>query len=152
VTTDIELVLRLVAAVTAGAVVGLDREMHSKPAGLRTVALVSLAAALFTLVATEFPGAPAGDPIRAVQGVVIGVGFLGAGVIVRGEQQGSIHGLTTAATIWAAAALGVAFGLGLWLLGAGGLALVVFVLVVLQRVEHWLTDAGAATTGVGRKT
>lgn len=114
----LELVLRLSAAVLVGGAIGLNRDMHRKPAGVRTHALVSLGAALIVLVA--LPPADAGFPqhpdalSRVVQGVLTGIGFLGAGVILHAPEQHRISGLTTAATIWVTALLGVACGLGAW--------------------------------------
>jgi putative Mg2+ transporter-C (MgtC) family protein len=136
VSVETDVFVRLVAAGLAGAAVGLDREARSKPAGLRTLALVSIASALFVLAGRDFPGAPSADPVRVVQGIATGVGFLGAGVIIKREQEAAVHGLTTAASIWVAAALGVGFGLGLWYLSVVGLGLTMFVLVVLELVER----------------
>src|ERR1043166_3778970 len=97
--------LRLGAALVLGAGVGLNRELHGKPAGLRTHALVSLAAAVAALVSLQ---SAAGAPVevgRVVQGILTGVGFIGAGVILR-DPQGHVTGLTTAATLWLCAVLG----------------------------------------------
>ena len=103
--------LRLGVSVVVGALIGLDRELRGKPAGFRTVALVSLGAAMFVMTAA----ADGGDSTsRAIQGIVTGVGFLGAGTIVRGQTQDSVKGLTTAASVWLAAANGIACGLAQW--------------------------------------
>jgi putative Mg2+ transporter-C (MgtC) family protein len=109
--------VRLGAALLLGSVLGLNRELHGKPAGLRTHALVSLGAAVATLVALQSPerSIPV-DPNaigRIVQGILTGVGFLGAGVILR-DPAGHVTGLTTAATIWMCAVLGIVCGLGYW--------------------------------------
>ena len=120
-------------AVLLGALVGLDRELSDKPAGLRTHALVGLGAALFALVPLRLvePGSPldVSGLSRVVQGVVAGVGFIGGGVILHRQGGKQVHGLTTAASIWLAAALGIATALGLW---RTALVAVVFALVLLS--------------------
>jgi len=127
-----ETVLRLGAALVVGAVIGLNRELHGKPAGLRTHALVSLGAALATIVVLKSPdGSLAADQNaigRVVQGILTGVGFLGAGVILH-DPAGHVSGLTTAATIWICAVLGLVCGLGHW--GVMGIAVVLTALVLL---------------------
>lgn len=109
---------RLCAAAAVGALIGVDREVRGKPAGLRTHALVSLGAALVTIVAADLTTL-AVDRVaavsRVIQGIIAGVGFLGGGVILKSagaNEQESVHGLTTAATIWIVAALGIAAGAG----------------------------------------
>ena len=127
-----ETALRLGAALVVGAVIGLNRELHGKPAGLRTHALVSLGAALATIVVLKSPdGSLAADQNamgRVVQGILTGVGFLGAGVILH-DPAGHVSGLTTAATIWICAVLGLVCGLGHW--GVMGIAVVLTALVLL---------------------
>jgi len=106
----LDILLRLVAALVCGAVIGLNREFHRKPAGFRTFALVSLGSAI-VVIAMEDRGGP--DAIsRVVQGILTGIGFLGAGVIFRREAFNKVSGLTTAAAIWLTAGLGIAAGLG----------------------------------------
>jgi len=109
--------LRLGASVLAGSLIGLNRDLHNKPAGVRTHALVSLGAALMIVVILP-PSADTShrhDALsRVIQGVLTGIGFLGAGVILRNPDKLHISGLTTAATIWVTALLGVACGLGAW--------------------------------------
>lgn len=108
-----EICLRLGAAVLAGGLVGINREMHAKPVGVRTLGLVALGAALVTLAGSGFTGdGTDANASRAIQGTITGIGFLGAGVIVKGEGSGRVHGLTTAAAIWVTAALGIVCGLG----------------------------------------
>ena len=126
--------LRLSAAVVAGALIGLDRELRGKPAGFRTVALVSLGAAMFVM--TALAGTPEATS-RAIQGIVTGVGFLGAGTIVRGQTQDSVKGLTTAASVWLAAANGIACGLAQWPLVfiSSGLGMIV---LAFEPVDNWL--------------
>ena len=130
--------LRLAAAALLGGTVGLERELSGQPAGLRTHALVALGAALFTLIGLGLllsPAAlplPSGDAGRVVQAVATGVGFLGAGAIVR--ARGTVLGLTTAASLWAPAAVGLAVGAGLFGLALAGVLLMVLVL----RGFEWL--------------
>jgi len=130
--------LRLAAAVAAGALIGLDRELRRKPAGLRTLALVALGSAVFVLETVDPARAYTDATSRVIQGVVTGVGFLGAGSIMRGASEESIRGLTTAASIWLAAATGIACGLANWPLVVGGCALGLLVLVItpVERVIH----------------
>ena len=131
--------IRLSAAVAVGAVIGLDRELRRKPAGLRTMALVSLGSAVYVLAAIDSGGGVSFDAgSRSIQGVVTGVGFLGAGSILRGDTDSSVRGLTTAASIWLAAATGVACGLAQWPLVIGSAAFGVLVLVLspVERIIH----------------
>ena len=139
-----EAVIRLGAALLLGALFGLNRDLHGKPAGLRTHALVSLAAALATIMVLNAPnGVMAADPNaigRVVQGILTGVGFLGAGVIMR-DPAGHVTGLTTAATIWLCAVLGIVCGLGYWMLMGIGFVGTLLVLLlgrpVERKIEHW---------------
>jgi putative Mg2+ transporter-C (MgtC) family protein len=134
-----EILFRLGSATGMGALVGLNREILQKPAGMRTHALVALGAALITVVCIQFAmiATPRDDGavIRAIQGIVTGIGFIGGGVILRLPQDQTVLGLTTAATIWIVAGLGMASGFGAWhatLITAG---LTLMVLVVGTRVE-----------------
>jgi len=128
-----DMALRLGAALIIGSILGLNRELHGKAAGLRTHALVCLGAAVAALVSIYTPtGVMASDPnaiSRIIQGILTGIGFLGAGVILR-DPAGHITGLTTAATLWVCAVLGVVCGLGYWsiLIIAVGLALIALLL------------------------
>jgi len=124
-----DMALRLGAALIVGSILGLNRELNGKPAGLRTHALVCLGAATAALISihssTGVMTTDANAISRIIQGILTGIGFLGAGVILR-DPAGHITGLTTAATIWVCAVLGVVCGLGYWsiLIIAGGLALI----------------------------
>lgn len=109
--TLIRLSFRLALAAVIGAIIGFDRERMGKPAGLRTHTLVCLGAALFVLAPAE-TGMQVADMSRVIQGLAAGIGFLGAGAILKLNTEREILGLTTAATIWLTAALGVAVGLG----------------------------------------
>lgn len=129
-----DVVLRLVAAAVAGCLLGLNREMLGKPAGLRTHALVSLGSALITVSILNIPGVNAGEALsRVMQGVVTGIGFLGAGVILQ-KSSGKVTGLTTAAMVWIAAMLGLAAGAGRWLEVLVATVLT-FLILLLERWE-----------------
>jgi len=124
--------LRLCAATLAGGVIGLNREIKHKAAGLRTHAVVALGAALATSIFI-WPAAGAAvahvDAMsRIIQGIITGIGFIGAGVILRRPDGHAVHGLTTAASIWLAACLGCALGAGAWVL---------LILIFGGPLEHW---------------
>jgi putative Mg2+ transporter-C (MgtC) family protein len=137
-----EIALRLGFAVLAGGLIGLDREIKKRPAGLQTHALVSLGAAL-TLLVVAMGSGPMGDPAsRAVQGVITGIGFVGAGVIMQYERERRVEGLTTAASIWTSAAIGMACGAGYFALAGVALAAIVVVLVGGGWLEGWLERRG----------
>jgi putative Mg2+ transporter-C (MgtC) family protein len=122
---EIDVVLRLVIAAVLGGLIGYERQRAEKPAGFRTHLLVCVGATLFTIVSISGFGMLS-DPARVAAGVVVGIGFLGAGTILRGGQ--GVIGLTTAATIWAVSAIGLAVGTGLYL---PALAATVIILMAL---------------------
>lgn len=125
----LDMVLRLLLAVALGAGIGFQRERAHKAAGLRTHILISLGAALFTVVSIfGFSGTV--DPSRVAAGVVAGVGFIGAGVIFRGMGGEGVAGLTTAASIWSTAAVGLAAGAGMWVLAIIAALLTLGVLMI----------------------
>jgi putative Mg2+ transporter-C (MgtC) family protein len=124
--TNLEMVLRLILAVVLGGCIGYQRERAHKPAGLRTHILISLGSALFTVVSVFGFGSQGVDASRIAAGVVTGVGFIGAGVIFRGMRGDMVMGLTTAASIWVSAAVGLAAGAGMYIV-----APVVTILTVL---------------------
>ncbi|MEN6370621.1 MAG: MgtC/SapB family protein [Armatimonadota bacterium] len=131
----ITMVLRLLLAVVLGGLIGLEREAHGRPAGLRTHILVSLGAALFTIISQSYTGARS-DPSRIASQIVSGIGFLGAGTIIR---QGSIiRGLTTAASLWTTAAIGMAVGAGgsLIYLAIVSSVIVFLTLSIISRLEN----------------
>jgi putative Mg2+ transporter-C (MgtC) family protein len=132
-----EVVLRLFAAALIGSCIGLDREVRRKPAGMRTHALVALGAALVTLVVVRFdPAVNHSDALsRAVQGIIAGVGFLGGGAILKSENHEMVHGLTTAASIWLVASLGIACGVGQWIAALIALAFALIILILGGPVE-----------------
>lgn len=131
------MLIRLVMAVLLGSLVGYERERQGKPAGLRTHAMVALGAALFTVVSVYGFG-PTADTSRVAAMIVSGIGFLGAGAIL--HERGSVQGLTTAASLWVTAAIGIAVGVGMVLMSLATAALVFAVLRfapnVRQRVVH----------------
>lgn len=124
----LDLALRLGAATMIGGAIGLNRDLHGKPTGVRTMGLVGLGSALIVIAGSLVGGS--GDATRAMQGVITGIGFLGAGVIVKDGESAHVHGLTTAATIWLTAALGVICGLGYWQLALVALGLSLLILIV----------------------
>ena len=140
------MVARLGGALVIGAVLGIDRDLHHKPAGVRVLALVALGAALVVMVSEAAIGgirdARVGDgALRTVQGILSGIGFLGAGVIIHsGTARGSesIHGLTTAATVWVAAGLGIACGLGQWPIALVATLLALIVITIGRKFESVL--------------
>ncbi len=129
---ELDMVLRLIMAAFLGGIIGFEREHAEKPAGLRTLLLVCVGSALFTIASIYGFGSSA-DASRVAAGIVAGIGFLGAGTILRGD--GVVIGITTAATIWTVAAIGLAIGAGLYLVGAvtAGIALVALRLFVPPR-------------------
>jgi putative Mg2+ transporter-C (MgtC) family protein len=133
--------VRLVLAAVAGAVIGLQRQHAHKPAGLRTHMLVALGSAVFVLVPLELQ-VPIGEVGRVIQGVAAGIGFIGAGAILKRSDEGDVVGLTTAAGIWLTAAVGVAIGLG-----GIGIALIATLLTwfILSVVVHLETRLGRAS-------
>jgi putative Mg2+ transporter-C (MgtC) family protein len=134
-----DIVLRLTVATLAGCLLGLNREMLGKPAGLRTLALVSLGAALMAVTVLNIPGVNQGEGLsRVMQGVVTGIGFLGAGVILH-NGSGHVTGLTTAAMVWIAAILGLAAGAGRWL-EVFVATVLIFLVLLLERWEGRLRD------------
>lgn len=131
----VRITIRLLFAVGLTAIIGWEREVGHKTAGLRTHMLVALGAALFTVASLEAAAKDSSDVTRVIQGVATGVGFIGGGAILKLESKNRIRGLTTAGTIWLAAAIGVAAGLGK--LGAAGIGILLawIILVVLERAK-----------------
>src|SRR5215216_6500873 len=140
--SDLELLGRLLLAAVLGGAIGAERELNDQAAGLRTHMLLTIGACLFTLVSAYGFGAGPRDPSRLAAQIVTGIGFLGGGAIVRHGL--TVKGLTTAASIWATASVGVAVGAGQYLLGVGGAVLVVGTLVGLRRVSATLQRWGVS--------
>src|SRR5262245_26793237 len=146
-----EIFMRLGAATLLGALIGLNRDLHGKPTGVRTLGVVGLASALVVMAGNDF--APADTKhwdamSRVIQGLITGIGFLGAGVIMRDNAEHTrVHGLTTAACIWLTACLGVVCGIGAWRAALVAVALVFVVLLIggpIERLMHrlWGTRQG----------
>ena len=140
----IDVGLRLLAAVAVGALIGLDREWRGKPMGVRTLALVSLGSALVAL-ATYHLAPLNGEPDAIsrvvqgiIQGVMTGIGFIGAGAVLRHPDAGDVQNLTTAAAVWVTAALGIACGLATWSIVWIGVGLTMLVLVALYPLDAWI--------------
>jgi putative Mg2+ transporter-C (MgtC) family protein len=138
--TQTELIKRLLLAGVIGGVLGAERELRRKSAGFRTNILIALGCAIFTIVSMSITSS---TPDRVAAQIVTGIGFLGAGAIMRGRE--SVHGLTTAATVWVNAALGTAAGAGLYRLAMIGGAITIAVLAILGPIE------GAIEREIGAK-
>ncbi|MCK0196235.1 MgtC/SapB family protein [Ancylobacter sp. 6x-1] len=141
---DTDALARLAAAAIIGMVIGINRDIRGKPTGMRTLGLVCTGAALVSLTAIRFgdlashPDATSRVVQGIVQGVLTGIGFLGAGVVIRDNGSLKIHGLTTAATVWMTAALGISCALASWSLIAMGVFITLGLLVVLHPIEKCL--------------
>lgn len=140
-TPVIEIIVRLALASLFGMVLGLDREMRGKPAGLRTHMLIALGAAVTTLVAFELYYSLAADnpevradPLRAIEGVAAAIGFLGAGAIIRGAE--GVHNMTTAANIWLCGAIGLACGGGYYVVAGITFAFTITILTLVRFLER----------------
>jgi putative Mg2+ transporter-C (MgtC) family protein len=137
--TDLaDVILRLGGATLIGAAIGLNRDLHGKPIGVRTLGLVGLASAMAVLAVAP-DGGDVNAVSRVVQGVLTGIGFLGAGVIVRRNVGDRVHGLTSAACAWATACLGLVCGLAAWPIVATGVGLVFILLIFggpFERMSH----------------
>jgi len=140
--SDLELLGRLLLAAVLGGAIGAERELNDQAAGLRTHMLLTIGACLFTLVSAYGFGAGPRDPSRLAAQIVTGIGFLGGGAIVRHGL--TVKGLTTAASIWATASVGVAVGAGQYVLGVGGALLVSITLLGLRRVGALLQRWGVS--------
>jgi putative Mg2+ transporter-C (MgtC) family protein len=138
---ELEIVTRLLIAVALGALVGYEREVTHRPAGLRTHMLVALGAALFTSVSVMFFQ---DDPARIAAGIVTGIGFIGAGSII--AMRGQIQGVTTAATLWVVASIGLGVGLGQYLIAVVA-AIVVFAILQLRKFEKQIAPSAKGRKG-----
>ena len=140
VTTFLDDLLRLTIAVFLGAIVGAERQLAGQSAGLRTHVMVALGSAVFTLAGIATAGGDLQQVTRVIQGVAAGVGFLGAGAILRMDGDTKVKGLTTAGSIWVAAAMGTSAGLGEYALAASATIASLLVLVVLRPLSRRLDD------------
>ena len=137
--------IAMLVSTLLGTIVGWERQMGRKPAGLRTHTLVCLGSTMFVLMAPHAMrsfGQNSFDPTRIIHGVITGVGFLGAGSIMR--QEGYVHGLTTAASVWMVAAIGVSVGVHAYMLAIVGTFLALVVLEWYRWVERWLSPGSEA--------
>jgi len=141
-TTLTDVFLRLALAASLGGAIGLEREWRHKPAGLRTNMLIALGSAIFSILSVEL-GTAAGSPDRVAAQVVTGIGFLGAGAILRSGEN--VHGLTTAATIWVNAGIGMAAGLGAYGIAYGGATITLVVLLLLPLMERFFDARGGGS-------
>lgn len=139
-TSDLELIQRIILAAALGGALGFERELRQKSAGLRTNILIAVGSALFTLMSIEMAELRGSDPARMAAQIVTGVGFLGAGAIMRTGV--GIHGLTTAATVWVNAAVGVAAGAGEYHLALIATLVTIAVLLVLVPIERLIDRFG----------
>jgi putative Mg2+ transporter-C (MgtC) family protein len=130
-----DILLRLIVAAAVGALVGLNRDLHGKPTGVPTLGLVGLGSALVVLAVAG--SGDAGATSRVIQGLVTGIGFLGAGVIIRPLSKHRVHGLTTAACVWLTAALGAACGVGAWRVVVVGVPVAFLLLLFGKRLERF---------------
>ncbi len=134
---DYSELLNLAYATFVGGLIGLNRQMHRKPAGLRTHALVSLGAALAAVLVVRVSHGDTNAASRVLQGVVTGIGFMGAGVIMHHDSESRVEGLTTAASVWVAAMLGLACGLGLVFEASVAIFMTMLVLIYGGPVEKF---------------
>jgi putative Mg2+ transporter-C (MgtC) family protein len=137
----IEAFLRMSCAIVIGCIVGIDRDLHGKPTGMKTLGLVSLGSCIATMCAMGFDANPLShntEVSRVVQGIVTGIGFLGAGVIVQNPRENRIRGLTTAASIWVTAAVGILCGLGVWSVALIATILLIVLLTLGRVIEKSL--------------
>jgi putative Mg2+ transporter-C (MgtC) family protein len=133
-----DILIRLGLAMLAGMILGLNRWMHHKSAGIRTHTLVSLGGALGMMLMASIIGGDAQAQSHVLQGIISGIGFLGAGIIVHQGSTGNVKGLTTAASIWAVAILGCCFGAGQIIVGAFGLTAILLILIIGRSLENGL--------------
>jgi len=138
---DYEILIRFLMAVLFGGIVGIEREYRSKSAGFRTMIMIAFGSCFFTLM-SNFIGLK--DTDRIASNIVTGIGFLGAGVIFRSESR--VNGITTAATIWAVAAVGMGIGAGHYFASAFGSAVIIFVLAVLPYAENFIEKLNRSIT------
>lgn len=127
---QLNMVMKLIIALLLGLAVGIEREFVGKEAGTKTYSLVSLGAALFTILSFD-PNFP--DPSRIISQIITGIGFIGAGLIIFHENK--VHGLTTAAGLWVMAGVGIAVGMGYYLTAGASVALILFILYALRKIR-----------------
>lgn len=131
-----DIIVKLALAVIIGGILGAEREYRSKSAGFRTLTLICLGATIFTIFSEVIGGN--GNPDRIASNIVTGIGFVGAGVIFRGDVHNKVNGITTAAMIWVTAALGMAIGAGYLVVACFATVLVLVVLFIFMLLEAWI--------------
>lgn len=139
--------LRLALALSVGAILGLNRWLHHKSAGIRTHSLVAIGSATAVMLISDFVKDDAQSVSRVLQGLITGLGFLGAGVIIREQRSQRVHGLTTAASLWACALIGAAFGAGQFALGALTLGAILLTLVLGGPLERLVAKLNGVRRG-----
>jgi putative Mg2+ transporter-C (MgtC) family protein len=144
---DLKFLVPLAVAALLGGALGLERELKGKAAGLRTLILVSMSSAFFVLLGEVAPKVTEQvtsdvrvDPVRIIQAVAIGIGFIGSGVVKAASEEKQADGLTTAATVWATAAVGIAAGFGRYVLATAAVAFTLLVTLVLGRIEKRIEE------------
>jgi putative Mg2+ transporter-C (MgtC) family protein len=141
------IILRLALALIVGAVLGLNRWLHHKSAGIRTHSLVSIGSATAIMLISDFVKDDAQSVSRVLQGLITGLGFLGAGVIIHEQRSQRVHGLTTAASLWACALIGAAFGAGQFALGGLSLGAILLTLAIGGPLERLLARLNGVKRG-----
>jgi putative Mg2+ transporter-C (MgtC) family protein len=133
---ETEILIKLVVSTVLGLLIGFERAVHEKPAGMRTHSLVCVGSTLFTIISMSIMG---GEPSRIAAGIVTGIGFLGAGIIFRSESK--MKGITTAAELWVLASIGLAVGIGFYFAALITTLIVIFILVPMKYVEKEAKEA-----------
>lgn len=146
-----EMIIRLGIATTLGAILGIDRDLHKKPAGLRVLAMVALGSCGIVMASISLQDSTNDGLLRTIQGVLTGIGFLGAGVIMHAQGKDEVHGLTTAATIWISAIVGLICGTGQIIL-AVCIFLVAWILLIVgrwleRRIVSWSSSRSKRRSG-----
>src|SRR5580692_9534556 len=131
-----DILVKLILAVLIGGAIGAEREYRSKSAGFRTLTLICLGATIFTIF-SQYIGGP-GNPDRIASNIVTGIGFVGAGVVFKGDGTSKVNGITTAAMIWVTAALGMTIGAGYLLVAGIGAVVILLVLFIFALLEDWI--------------
>lgn len=143
---QVQILAEILLAAFLASLIGLERELAGKPAGLRTHMLVGASATLLIALGNivvsefEFPGFVQTDPIRIIQAIIVGISFLGAGTILQREHEGKVEGLTTSASLLAVAAIGISVALRLFILSIATTAIILLVNRALNRFETWFID------------
>jgi putative Mg2+ transporter-C (MgtC) family protein len=152
--TELDIIIRLVLVTLLSGIIGIEREYHRKPAGLRTNVMVGLGSTIFTLASMRaldlFPDLKAIDPTRIAAQIVTGIGFLGVGTILYEKDRSAVTGLTTAATLWVVAGVGIAVGFGFYVEAVVATLLVFFTFLVLSRIVDKVRHIGVDHDQPGR--